>query len=116
MIDITRLRELEKKATPRDWQSLYDDIFTVDEIDVDGEGDRYIQIPYDERDADFIAETRNALPGLLDEIETLRAIVKELAESNPYEDEWNTCIFCQADYFFPHDPNCLVHRAREAMK
>ena len=64
--DVARLRKLEAKATSENWIASADWILTEDPIDIDGEGDRPIEIPHDEDDAAFIAANRNAAPWLLD--------------------------------------------------
>lgn len=62
---VSELRKLEAKATGDQWDSIGESISTSEMADVDGEGDRFIDIPYDENDAEFIAALRNAAPGLL---------------------------------------------------
>lgn len=62
---IKELQKLEAEATPGDWYSRDEYIATIDEIDIDGEGNRRIDVPYDSYDADFIAEMRNAAPDML---------------------------------------------------
>jgi hypothetical protein len=63
--ELYRLKELEAKASGDQWDSIGESISTSDMVDIDGEGDRYIEIPYNERDAEFIAAFRNASPWLL---------------------------------------------------
>ena len=63
--ELARLKELEAKASGDQWDSIGESISTSDMVDIDGEGDRYIEIPYDEHDAEFIAAFRNAAPWLL---------------------------------------------------
>jgi hypothetical protein len=58
--ELYRLKELEAKASGDQWDSIGESISTSDMVDIDGEGDRYIEIPYDEHDAEFIAAFRNA--------------------------------------------------------
>lgn len=62
---VKALKELEAKASGDQWDSIGESISTSDMVDIDGEGDRYIEIPYDEHDAEFIAAFRNAAPWLL---------------------------------------------------
>ena len=42
-----------------------DCVETVEEMDLDGEGDRAVFIPYDEADAEFIAHARQDIPDLI---------------------------------------------------
>ena len=63
--ELDRLKELEANASGDQWDSIGESISTSDMVDIDGEGDRYIEIPYDEHDAEFIAAFRNAAPWLL---------------------------------------------------
>jgi len=70
--ELARLKELEAKANGDQWDSIGESISTSDMVDIDGEGDRYIEIPYDEHDAEFIAAVRNAAPWLLCVAEAFR--------------------------------------------
>ena len=63
--ELARLKELEETASGDQWDSIGESISTSEMVDIDGEGDRYIDIPYDEHDAEFIAAFRNAAPWLL---------------------------------------------------
>ena len=63
--ELARLKELEANVSGDQWDSIGESISTSDMVDIDGEGDRYIDIPYDEHDAEFIAAFRNAAPWLL---------------------------------------------------
>lgn len=71
-----------------------------------------------EEDNDLICAMRNALPDLLAELETLRAIVGELATSNgTYDDNrgHDQCIFC--DYKNDvHEADCLIEKAKKAIQ
>jgi hypothetical protein len=82
-VDVKRLRELEAKATPGPWELRRDD----DEggyitYDIGVGGLTIARVPEDTRDDDeikmaahdarLVADMRNALPALLDELESLR--------------------------------------------
>lgn len=70
--ELAQLKELESNASGDQWDSIGESVSTSDMVDIDGEGDRYIEIPYDERDAEFIAAFRNAAPWLLRVAEAFR--------------------------------------------
>lgn len=69
-------------------------------------------------DSDLICAMRNALPDLLTELAILRAIVQELAETELITFDEDTgypeCILCGK--YEGHEPDCLISRAKEAMK
>jgi hypothetical protein len=78
--EIARLAELESKATPGEWEpqqycadSSYFDINASGIRVVDSDGTS-------ERNAEFIAESRNALPRLLDSVRRLKEAL-EIAKS-----------------------------------
>lgn len=85
---IKRLRELEGKATPVKWGAHMcdDDVFGIyAEVDVTPVGDIITEqivetdagvYPPNKADAELIAETRNALPKLLDYVEKLEAVAE----------------------------------------
>ena len=87
--ELYRLKELEAKASGDQWDSIGESISTSDMVDIDGEGDRYIEIPYDEHDAEFIAAFRNAAPWLLaiaeafqpGDSESLRWVLEETVDT-----------------------------------
>ncbi|MCK9571100.1 hypothetical protein M0R72_19280 [Candidatus Pacearchaeota archaeon] len=79
--DIQKVRGLCKYVTPAPWCVYGDEIATEDEIDIDGEGNRTIIIPFDGFDLDFIAASRELLPAACDEIERLRDEQEECANS-----------------------------------
>lgn len=64
----------------------------------------------------LIIERANALPAILDELEALRAVVKELAASETWQrfDQDSLCIFCGVSY--DHRPDCLISRAKGLVK
>ena len=64
--EVRRLADLEKKATPGPWCFVDDNIKTVEEIDIDGEGDRIVYIPYDSNDSGMICVARDTIPWLLE--------------------------------------------------
>lgn len=64
--EVARLKDLEKKATPGPWCFVDDNIKTVEEIDIDGEGDRIVYIPYDSNDSGMICVARDTIPWLLE--------------------------------------------------
>ena len=70
--EVSRLKELEAKATGIYWDSIGESISTSEMIDIDGKEDRFIDIPYNENDAEFIAAMRNAAPALLDILGEIR--------------------------------------------
>lgn len=90
-LDIDRLRQLEAEATPGPWEADGAGI---------GHGERWIahgnvRYPSEataEADAEFIAEARNALPELLDELETLRAKVALAMEATYWDRPYDTRI------------------------
>lgn len=116
MIDIEKLRELEKKATPAPWAvdttaGKTDGIsWEIEQLKSTGKDIETVS------DIVFIAEMRNALPDLLAELETLRAIVQELATCDPYDSEWSDCMFCGETAGRPHEADCLIERAKKAME
>lgn len=97
--DVARLKELEGDATPEKWIEERGQVITLDEIDIDGEGDRQIEIPYDMDDAVFISQIRNAAPWLLavagqfqaGDAAMLRAVLQSI-EKNDYDAYWVDCL------------------------
>ena len=77
---VAELRKLEAKATGDQWDSIGESISTSEMADVDGEGDRFIDIPYDENDAEFIAALRNAAPKLLAALGKVHATDSEILD------------------------------------
>lgn len=103
---LNRLKELEAKATPGPWEP-----FTEYWCNPQGPDTRtgcgpihqcyeypggIGQSPEAEADAAFIAESRNALPALLAEIERLRAVEAKLKEALEFYGEGN--IGCNDPY------------------
>jgi len=94
--EIARLRALEAAATPRPWEQRHEDISVRD-------GDDYLTYGGDLGGAFYQADNcavavaaRNALPALLDEIERLRADLREAvtlldgwAQPSGHVDEWH---------------------------
>jgi len=131
-IDITRLQELERNATPGPWVHSvmtcevyqHSRIYGADSGEIAtiraGATRTKSEIPeQDLRDAEFIHYIRNALPALLSELETLRALVSDLAASEPWYDTDlgdEACALCGAYRDDGHEGDCLISRAREAMK
>lgn len=80
--EIARLRALEAKATPGPWQSVNQSYrMRVYEVFAGGTSVCHVtccEDGMDEKDCELIATSRNALPGLLDEIERLQAEVASL--------------------------------------
>lgn len=102
MTDIKRLRELEAKATPAMWQTSDQGHIWVHgegtDTAINGSGELIpVQVQVQELigqvskadDAYLIAELRNSLPSLLDELEAARNAYHELlyAVGNRYEGE-----------------------------
>ena len=99
--ELARLKELEAKASGDQWDSIGESISTSDMVDIDGEGDRYIEIPYDEHDAEFIAAFRNAASWLLRIAEAFqpgdaeRLALLVLNEQQRWtDDRWQAAIDC----------------------
>lgn len=70
-----------------------------------------------EATAAVVASVKN-LEDLLGELERLRAIVRDLAESNPYEGEYGMCVLCLTDppsiaENVSHAPGCPWLRATQ---
>lgn len=102
-LDLTRLRELHEKATPAPWfVSDTDSQWIVDDYGdaiADTEESRSSWTP--SHDAALIAETRNALPALLAEVDRLTRqvdAVKALAESDHHADTCGAVLTPGADY------------------
>jgi hypothetical protein len=77
--------ELAEKATPGPWET--DDrlgLITVNEIDIDGEGDRQIILPYDEHDSAFIAASRELLPRALSQLQRQAERIAALEAHNAW--------------------------------
>lgn len=74
LVDVKRLRELETLATPGPWEAeeltAWGMPMGMSTLRIGGEA-----APVHDHDAILIAEIRNALPGLLDEVDRLRAVV-----------------------------------------
>lgn len=81
--DLKRLRELEAKATTRPWIKY---LWTTTS------GIINTSYSAEEADAAFIAEMRNAMPALLDEIERLRKGLRDVIAAN----ECHECLCCRA--------------------
>lgn len=117
--DIEKLRELEKIPEFRQkWEIQLDgrkfaDGSPVAHIKLLGEG--YVMIAYTLpiEVANGIVSLYDALPDLLTELETLRAIVQELVRSEPTYAR-GLCIFC--DKRDGHEADCLIERAKEAIR
>jgi hypothetical protein len=56
------------------------------------------------------------LAEVLNELEALRALVSELADCRATNYEDRNCAICGAKMHTPHEADCLISRAREAMK
>lgn len=116
MVDVAKLRELEKAATPGPWTADGD----AQWCDEDGYyGDEWIDMPRQARtyiqhsrmsgearvhardNAALIVEARNALPALLDEIEALRALADRAmpyVEAHNFESRSDVSRKWLADY------------------
>lgn len=83
---IARLRELLEKATPGEWEACEEAIGAINGPDCLVALIAMHQGSVNETDAALIAESRNALPGLLDEIERLRGLLSRVAgpKMQPY--------------------------------
>lgn len=146
MIDDAKLAEwkrLAEAATPGPWSSFSEFPPATCLVHVDASDE--LKRPTDARkilanvrhdngfgfkDADFIAESREAVPALIAEVEYLRAIVRDLAASSVRDWEFFKCIFCKATYepHYPEDEraeteyrathagSCPWRRAVEAVK
>ena len=117
MLDIEKLRALEKTATPKPWAQ---GIIETDCIASEGgHGNVVLRrtngggMPT-QSDLDLICEMRNALPAILAELEALRAIAEELASKKPEFADQRICVFCGMNT--THKEDCLINRAREAIK
>lgn len=80
--EIARLRALEAKATPGPWKALNQSYrMRVYEVFAGGKNvctaSTCCEDGMDEKDCNLIASSRNALPRLLDEVERLRADLRE---------------------------------------
>lgn len=85
---LAELRSIERAATPGPWRSSHKTAFDtpIDAADLSGpeQADRkWCGAPgrYVKADADLIAEARNALPHLLDELEAARAKLDAINET-----------------------------------
>jgi hypothetical protein len=123
MIDVEKLRASEEAATPGPWDMNYNGSYEIYQA---GHGpsesrDKTVMrwtddgLPIRAKDAVLILTMRNSLPAILDELEALRAIVKELAARSDevYADD-GFCIFCGETG--KHEADCLVSRAQGALK
>ena len=117
--EVANLKELEAKATPIGWiksiKAEYEedgptghDEYNIDEGIVRADGDGWGQIvcrPDLERDADFIADTRNAAPKLLDVLGEIRAGDERLLQrmitifgQSAWQDEYKAEVDCLRRY------------------
>ncbi len=126
MIDIERLAALEKAATPGPWKWGHDGWCADSMGSLFAEGNNRIistccdncrgedeEIMPHLEDAELIPAMRNALPDLLTELANLRAIVQELAETEPvtYDENvgYSECVLCGK--YRGHEDDCLISRA-----
>ncbi|MCK9571085.1 hypothetical protein M0R72_19205 [Candidatus Pacearchaeota archaeon] len=117
-IDIEKLRTLEKAASEVG-QYIFETMGTEIRPRRSDEYGSYLADFAFSEDAALYVEMRNSLPAILDELEAVRAIVKELAESNP-EDADERCVFCNrwqgghlvGDPLPGHEADCLITRAK----
>jgi len=131
MIDIEKLRATDRATKPAPWYAWIDPrvdvedntIATIPEEEYAGLSSTEEVIGCsewlraEEEDLRGIVEMRNAYPRILDELEGLRAIVKDLAEADVHRGGYNhdICAFCDADEP-EHETDCLISKAKGAMK
>lgn len=141
--ELAELRRIEQAATPGPWGVEYDGpdgaCVRTEQPETDMphlSKEKHVacycfngQLENPEADATFIAAARNALPALLDEVERLQAIVRDLAKHDPgeggLEGEPMYCRFCNGaptgdwnnlDNQYIHAESCPWRRAREVMR
>jgi len=121
MTDTKELRELEKAATPCDseWYAEYESAQSVWWIFTDhGDSRELLCGVYKESDAKLIVAARNAMPGLLDEVERVQMI--PLSERVPDTDR-DVYILCTtgkvcAAYYLPEHGIWMGSRGQLAPK
>jgi hypothetical protein len=80
-VDVAKLRRMLERATPGEWKyrdNLWQGTWAIDGLaGFDGNGSVLLDSLHD---AALIVAARNALPGLLDELEALRARIRAVEE------------------------------------